>query len=394
MSESENPEKNDGMTVVSGGVPADGASTLPAKVGGQISRMTTGGAKKLYGAIAPYVGNLMESGRVAAAGFALKQQAEGIGKHAESVAKLGDSYAKLSEQYGPEKAEQMLGASLETLSLRRRAGTRLLHMEEQRQQNIESVASQAAEKLPENVSEESVKPDWIARFIESVKDVSDKTMQSLWSSILAGEVEMPGQTSLRTLDVLKNLSQQDAQDFERILQFSISGKWVYYPVSLGSSRNDEEVANRIVPYRTKMHIDECGLIHSETNLMTNYSGVKVEYFSAGTFLVGIRPMLPKDNLDVTIPIFSISSVGREIARFVPAKCPEPWYIRELAKRLANSNAILRLESSLPQITVNPGQDDLRIISPLPGDEANISLTATDEELRTMLENCLCRVELK
>ena len=381
MSESEKPEKNDGMTVVSGGIPADGASTLPAKEGGKMSRMTAP-VKKLYGAIAPYVGDLAESARVAAAGFALKQHAEGVAKHADSIAKLGDSYAKLSEQFGPEKAEQMLGASPESFALRRRAGTRLLHMEEQRQQNIESVASQAAQKIPEKVSEEPVKPDWMARFVESVKDVSDETMQSLWSSILAGEVAAPGQISLRTLDVLKNLSQPDAQEFERVLQFSIDGKWVYYPAG-----NNPEVAPRILPYARNIHMGECGLTYYESTMKMGFNNSTVETFSIGLFLFRIHPISSNDIFNVKIPVFIISSVGQEIARLVPAKFPEPWYLREFAKFLASNAAILRLESSLAPMAVNSGWSNVRIISPLPGDEANISPTATDEELRAMLENC-------
>ena len=381
MSESEKPKKKRGA---SGGVPAGGASTLPAKIGGQISRMTDG-VKKLYGAIAPYVGDLAESGRVAAAGFALKQQAEGVGKHVESVAKLGDSYAKLSEQFGPEKAEQMLGASPESFALRRRAGTRLLHMEEQRQQNIETVASQAAQKLPEKVSEEPVKPDWMARFIESVKDVSDETMQSLWSSALAGEVATPGQTSLRTLDVLKSLSQQEAQEFKRILQLSASGSWVYYPV--GFIADNEEVASRIMPYEIKQHMEECGFIRHENALVRKFVNVQYAYFSIGAFLFGMYPTPPHNAFNVHVPIFSISSVGQDIARFVPAKFPELWYLREFAKYLAEKQAILRLESSLAPMVVNSGWSTIHDVMPPPGDKSNISPTATDEELRAMLENC-------
>ena len=393
MSESEKPEKKRGA---SGGVPADGASTLPVKSGGKISRITTP-VKKLYRAIAPYVGDLAESGRVAAAGFALKQQAEGVAKHAESVAKLGDAYAKLSEQYGPEKAEQMLGASPETLSLRRRAGARLLHMEEQRQQNIESVASQAAQKIPEKVSEEPVKPDWMARFIESVKDVSDETMQSLWSSILAGEVATPGKISLRTLDVLKNLSQQDAREFERVLQFAADGGWVYYPVSAVSQDFDRQVARQIVPYATKMHMEDCGLIHHETSLVKIFDNARYHRFLVGTFVFGMYPMPSKDTFSVEIPSFAMSSVGEEIARFVPVKFPEVWYIRTLAKFLAENQIILRLEGLIVSKSVRSEWltfPAFRIVPSFPGDEANISPTATDEELQAMLENCPRRVTLE
>ena len=352
--------------------------------------MTTGGAKKLYGAIAPYVGDLMESGRVAAAGFALKQQAEGIGKHAESAAKLGDSYAKLSEQYGPEKAEQMLGASLETLSLRRRAGTRLLHMEEQRQQNIETVASQAAQKLPENVSEEPVNLDWIARFFESVKDISDETMQSLWSSILAGEVELPGRTSFRTMDVLKNLSQKDAELFNRLASRSLFGGnffkgVVYYPVM-----DDMSTSEFILPYSGKINLEECGLIHHELDLGVRFSNMNPVRVTCGGFLFEIAQ---QENIHsiVRIPIIQLTRPGREIAQFIPVRTmpfPDSGYIRKLTRCLERCATSFRVIAKMPAPAM-AGVPPISIshIDTPSGDEGIIWSNMTEDEMNKVLLDC-------
>ena len=389
MSESEKPEKNDGVTVVSGGIPADGASTLPAKEGGKMSRMKAS-VKKLYHAVAPYVGDLAESGRVAAAGFALKQHAEGVVTHVDSAVKFGDAYAKLSEQYGPEIAEQMLRASPKTFALRYRAGTRLLHMEEQRQQNIESVALRAEQKLPEKVSEEPIKPDWMARFIESVKDVSDETMQSLWSSILAGEVGQPGRTSFRTMEVLKNLSQKDAELFNRLASRCLFGGSafkgvVYYPV-----KNDMKTSEFILPYSGKINLQECGLIHHEPDLSVRFSNMDSVRVKCGGFLFEIAQ---KDNVhsDVSIPIIQLTRPGREIAQFIPVRTmpfPDTGYIRKLTRCLEHYFASFRVIAKMPAPAM-AGVPPISIshIDTPSGDEGIIWSNMTEDEMNKVLLDC-------
>ena len=377
MSESEKTEKKNGDIVVSGsvGIPAGNAPALPAKDGGKIRSMVNAGKKlaQTLGAFGDYAGGLtqdaIESGQIAARGYAVK-------KHSEGVAAFVDAYAKLSEQFGAEKAQELLGMTPESIALRRQAGTRMLQMEEQRQKNINAVARQAEQKLPEKVSEEPIKQEWVARYIESVQDVFDETMQDLWASILAGEVATPGQTSLRTLDVLKNLTQLDAQEFDRILQFSFGGN-VYYPTG------DQQVCNRILSYDRKIHMEECGLVYDAFELAADLGNSPSTRFVIGTFMFSAHPSPPRDTLGtLAVPAFSISSAGREIARFVPAKFPAPWYILALAKFLATKGACLRLKARLPQMMVNPAPLEVS-----PTTDVTISPEMSEDEVRVILEKC-------
>jgi hypothetical protein len=58
--------------------------------------------------------------------------------------------------------------------------------------------------------------DWVARFFGVVQDVSAEEMQALWGKILAGEIRHPGRLSLRTLDILRNLTTAEAKVFTSI----------------------------------------------------------------------------------------------------------------------------------------------------------------------------------
>ncbi len=77
---------------------------------------------------------------------------------------------------------------------------RIQFQEEKRQSNIVAVIGQAAQELGDReVQDHEVDHDWTARFFNDVQDVSSEEMQQLWAKILAGEVERPGSTSLRTM---------------------------------------------------------------------------------------------------------------------------------------------------------------------------------------------------
>ena len=94
---------------------------------------------------------------------------------------------------------------------------RIQFQEEKRQRNIQKVVYLAAEKLGDKeVPNHEPDHDWTARFFNDVKDVSSEEMQLLWAKVLAGQVERPGNTSLRTLSILKNLDQSTAKLFKKL----------------------------------------------------------------------------------------------------------------------------------------------------------------------------------
>ena len=106
---------------------------------------------------------------------------------------------------------------------------RLEFQEKKRQHNIVSVVHGAASDLEDKtVADREPDPDWTARFFGVVQDVSSVEMQELWARILSGEVQQPGRTSLRTLDVLTNMSKKDAVLFENVASsFTGSGRKIH-----------------------------------------------------------------------------------------------------------------------------------------------------------------------
>ncbi len=97
--------------------------------------------------------------------------------------------------------------------------------QDKRIRNIQAVAEAAAVELgDETVSGDDPDPDldWAARFFSGVQDVSSAEMQQLWARVLAGEVRQAGSTSIRTLEILRNLDRRIATVFKKLCALSSS----------------------------------------------------------------------------------------------------------------------------------------------------------------------------
>lgn len=130
------------------------------------------------------------------------------------------------------KARKEVRQSLEAMQgeapLPERIETRLTFQEEKRQANIENISLKAFEHLPEDdeMVDDPVDPDWIARFFTTARDVSHEEMQTLWAKVLAAEVVRPKSFSLRTLETIGNLDADEAQIIEKILRYAVSGNFL------------------------------------------------------------------------------------------------------------------------------------------------------------------------
>ena len=97
---------------------------------------------------------------------------------------------------------------------------RIQFQEAKRQRSIEAVVQQAAFELGDrNVRDHEPDHDWTARFFNEVQDVSSEAMQALWAKVLAGEVERPNSTSIKTLSILRNLDTATAGIFRDALLY-------------------------------------------------------------------------------------------------------------------------------------------------------------------------------
>lgn len=120
-------------------------------------------------------------------------------------------------------------------SLVQRANRRVMYQEARRQMNLEDILDEARRcvgSLPQS-SDRAVTDDWIDRFFAIAQDVSYPPMKKLWGRVLAGEVRRPGSFSMRCLEVVRSLTQLEADALGKIAPFVVNGEAVLQAPDLG-----------------------------------------------------------------------------------------------------------------------------------------------------------------
>lgn len=105
----------------------------------------------------------------------------------------------------------------------------IMRKEFQKEINFAKAIDIAADILSQDNSEppkEQVEQDWLYRFREVASNTTTEEIQQLWGRILAGEIKSPGKHSLRTLEFIKNLTQKEAKQIEKLFSFVINNQFI------------------------------------------------------------------------------------------------------------------------------------------------------------------------
>ena len=176
----------------------------------------------------------------------------------------------------------------------------ILAREKRKMNNAISVVDLAQTQFTEGekASDEPVNPDWLNRFFSIVEDVSDKDMQRLWAQILAGEVKRPNSYSLRTLELLRNISTKEAEVINRASKYLIDKVFLC-----------ADVFGADMFILSKM--DELGVICGEQIAFTHviYPDESRNINIGNTYCLIVH-----SNTEVKIPVkcFHLTTVGHEI----------------------------------------------------------------------------------
>lgn len=218
-----------------------------------------------------------------------------------------------------------------------RTQERVNFQEAKKQLNIENVTAFAAEELnnEEEVTDEPLDEDWTTRFFRIAEDISNEEMQALWGKILAGEIKQPKSYSLRTLELIRNLSKKEADVFMKVANFAVkSGNENY--VFKGNS--DEKLANDYqINYPDIALLTEIGLIqpgdfvsHQFMQQATDTKRILV----AGNIVIFVD--IKANTPTVQMPVHVFSNSGNELLKLIKSTPPLD-YLTYLAKSIKNEN---------------------------------------------------------
>ena len=176
--------------------------------------------------------------------------------------------------------------------------------------------------------------DWFIRFYEAVGNISNEEMQNIWARILAGEINKPHTYSLRTIETLKNLSQEEAELFQEICSHCIShGQALFIP------HYDKYLEKCGIPFSAILYLSELGLISSDSMLVLKLpidSTPKIAFINNDLLITLSSPGKSTPLNDIRQ--FPLSAVGHELATLVDGNTSDEEFIT-FAKEIRRNTSL-------------------------------------------------------
>ena len=209
------------------------------------------------------------------------------------------------------------------------------------QSKIAQIAIESAKEGTDFSDKSGVNEDFIDRFMDSAKFVSDEKLQAMWGKVLAGEFEKPNSTPTSIIRILTELTQEQAEAFAILCNLCVEfqeidfGRVMKY-IMLNGYHNGEETFG--LTFGMLNELDSVGLIKHKTDNVScfvvgfrfNQSDVRITYWKDTSII--------RTNKDGSIPIGSVflTDVGYALARSVEKK-EIPGFFESVKKFLKSQN---------------------------------------------------------
>ena len=126
-------------------------------------------------------------------------------------------------------------------------------------ENIKKIADFAYNELENEKEkiEDEIDEDWKNNFFDKGRKIYSEDLQFIFGKILAGEIKQPGTYSKRLLGLLSNLSQKEANIFNKIAKYILKNNDNSFIIS-----DDEILKNIDIKLDEIILLEEAGLINS------------------------------------------------------------------------------------------------------------------------------------
>lgn len=217
----------------------------------------------------------------------------------------------------------------------------ITHLEYYKCRNFNRIAQKADEvyrrdqissKTDTVDKEKNFSVDWFVRFFEDAGNISDEEIQELWAKVLAGEIKQPGSFSLRTLDVLKNLSKSEAEIIQVLASYAIRMGNAHY-ISI-----DKDLENQYNYHTKLLTMYDCNII--ENSVASHYD---LTVNGAGLFMkVGALACFTNNQTaeKYSLELQRFTKTGDE---FIRLALPNEKYLLDFFKKIKANYPKLNLE---------------------------------------------------
>ena len=166
--------------------------------------------------------------------------------------------------------------------------------------------------------------DWFMRFFEAVGNVSDETMQNLWAKILAGEIAQPSTFSLKTVDVMRNLSKRDAELFIKVCSHSFISSATNYFLP-----NEDEFIEYVgIQYADIMNLSELGLIFNDATITLNMDiSNEPQILINNHSLIMLITSASGNSEKASIRQYPFTEVGKELSTMISESASDEDFVK-------------------------------------------------------------------
>ena len=127
-----------------------------------------------------------------------------------------------------------------------------------------------------------------------------KYMQNIWANILAKEIKQPNTYTLRTLNILKNITREEAILFNELMPFLI---FTDEPILYG---NTELLKKYKITYDKLLILEDCGFIKMNGMAAMNVFDDKIHNKEIVCIIEG----------ELVFPIYNLSECGKQIVKLL------------------------------------------------------------------------------
>jgi uncharacterized repeat protein (TIGR03899 family) len=247
-----------------------------------------------------------------------------------------------------------VGVQAQSSSLKPSTGNEIIKrkkelLAQRKLKNLENILNRTLDFCLDDGSEEDLDPDWFFSFVKMAEEIYSASMQELWGKIFAVETAKPGSFSLKTLGILKQLTQKDAQIFRNAVNLTSRRKGESSPkILLGyyqktnlwsffSSHKEQQLnlAEFGLGYPDILSLMDLGLIHhSEIESGELPISIAAEWRCAGQTLD-----LSAKRTGTTLVYYKFTTTGAELCKLVTQK-RQDIYIKSLRTILGGTFTII------------------------------------------------------
>ena len=229
---------------------------------------------------------------------------------------------------------------------RARKRERLIHL--RKQQNLETIIQKTLAYCSDSEITDRADQDWFNSYLSLAEDISNRTMQDLWSKILAGEISQPGSFSLKALKVFRSLNINDAKLLAKACGLAVKDQNKKSIRIISGVYQKPGLFNMFDKFRENtINLAHWGLSYTELLILADNDLIFIQETESS-------PVSKNDNIhftyngqhlnltakknDCVLNFYKFTPIGAELANLI-ADNPDNDFLNEMKTRLSHHFAI-------------------------------------------------------